>query len=266
MGCGTKSRISLEKGSDQGKSWLVWGWRASTSILLLLLLVILLVLLVILTIGTSAKKEAQEAQETTTGSQEKGCQGWMLMQRRGQYGNPPDFFSSKLWDDYVQGFGEPTKEFWLGLNTLANLTSSGTWELMVELEDFQNKSYIAMYHKFRVEPSPLYKLSISGYDTDASSLTDSLTQRHNSQSFSTSDRDNDISGSNCADLYLGAWWYDNCHVSNLNGYNYNRGDLPHEKPKYYAKGIIWMNNGNVEEQDYYFSWPKAEMKIRRKGC
>ena len=35
--------------------------------------------------------------------------GWILIQRRGQYGNPPDFFSSKLWDDYVQGFGEPTK-------------------------------------------------------------------------------------------------------------------------------------------------------------
>jgi len=256
-------------GSDQGKSWLVWGWRASTSILLLLLLVILLLLLVvILTRSTSATKEdqCQEAQETTTESQEKGCQGWMLIHRRGQYGNPPDFFSSKLWDDYVQGFGEPTKEFWLGLETMANLTSSGTWELLVELEDFKNKSYVAMYHRFSVESSPMYRLSISGYDTDASSLADSLTQRHNSQSFSTSDRDNDISGSNCADLYLGAWWYDNCHVSNLNGYNYNRGDLPHEKPKYYAKGIIWMNNGNVEEQDYYFSWPKAEMKIRRKGC
>ena len=110
MGCGTKSRISLEKGqpfhilvpkfscqqvierkvipnisttqrytsgNDQGKSWLVWGWRASTSILLLLLLVIVLVLLVILTKTTSATKEdqRQEAQETTTERQEMGCQG-----------------------------------------------------------------------------------------------------------------------------------------------------------------------------------------------
>ena len=35
--------------------------------------------------------------------------GWKLIQRRGQYGNPEDFFSLKLWNDYEQGFGEPEK-------------------------------------------------------------------------------------------------------------------------------------------------------------
>ena len=35
--------------------------------------------------------------------------GWILMQKRGQYGNPPDYFSSKLWVDYEQGFGEPSQ-------------------------------------------------------------------------------------------------------------------------------------------------------------
>ena len=34
---------------------------------------------------------------------------WTLIQKRGQFGNPKDFFSSKLWDDYVTGFGEPEK-------------------------------------------------------------------------------------------------------------------------------------------------------------
>ena len=160
-------------------------------------------------------------------------------------------------------------EFWLGLETISKITSLGTWELMVELEDFQNKSYIAVYHRFRVESSPLYRLSISGYDTAASSLADSLNggnEKHNGQAFSTRDRDNDKWVKNCAEQYLGAWWYDSCHNSNLNGYNYNRGDLPHESPRYYAKGIIWKNEANVAEQDHYFSWPKAEMKIRKKGC
>ena len=40
------------------------------------------------------------------------------------------------------------------------------------------------------------------------------------------------------------------------GRNYNRGDLPHETA-YFAKGIIWKNEGKVAEQDYYFSWPKV---------
>ena len=34
---------------------------------------------------------------------------WTVIQRRGQFGNPEDFFSSKLWDDYVNGFGSPLK-------------------------------------------------------------------------------------------------------------------------------------------------------------
>ena len=34
---------------------------------------------------------------------------WTLIQKRGQYGNPKDFFSSKLWEDYVTGFGDPEK-------------------------------------------------------------------------------------------------------------------------------------------------------------
>merc|ERR1719327_1144628 len=32
--------------------------------------------------------------------------GWITIQRRGQYGNSADFFSSKVWEDYAEGFGE----------------------------------------------------------------------------------------------------------------------------------------------------------------
>ncbi len=33
--------------------------------------------------------------------------GWTVIQSRGQFGNPKDFFSAKLWTDYVAGFGTP---------------------------------------------------------------------------------------------------------------------------------------------------------------
>ena len=33
--------------------------------------------------------------------------GWTVIQSRGQFGNPKDYFSVKQWQDYKNGFGEP---------------------------------------------------------------------------------------------------------------------------------------------------------------
>merc|ERR1719500_1252478 len=131
------------------------------------------------------------------------CEEWTLIQKRGQYGNPKDFFSSKLWDDYVAGFGEPEKEFWLGLAALSELTKSGIWELRVDLVDFEGTIYTAFYNDFKVEEAPLYRLSVAGFDSEMSTIRDSL-RKQNGMAFSTRDNDNDSSSANCAELFLGA--------------------------------------------------------------
>ena len=80
---------------------------------------------------------------------------------------------------------------------------------------------------------------------------DSLTLHHN-MPFSTKDQDNDQNpGESCAISYEGAWWYHNCHHSNLNG-RYLNGSHSSD-----ANGVNWYH-----WKGYHYSAKRAEMKIK----
>ena len=73
---------------------------------------------------------------------------------------------------------------------------------------------------------------------------------HNGLQFTTKDRDNDLrSGGNCAIVHRGAWWYEKCHHSNLNGL-YLSGQVDHN-------GVNWVHFGGR-----YSSLKFAQMKLR----
>ncbi len=65
------------------------------------------------------------------------------------------------------------------------------------------------------------------------SAGDSLTS-HNDLRFSTFDKDQDSSESNCAKLHLGAFWYANCLTTNPNGVY-----LWGEDPTHDGIGVVW---------------------------
>ena len=172
--------------------------------------------------------------------------GWTVFQRRRD--RSENFYRG--WADYVAGFGQLKGEHWLGLEKLVCLTTRRPrTELRVDLADFQGNYKYAQYSFFSVGNSGTnYRLNIAGYTgTAGDSLAD-----HNGMQFSTKDRDNDQrSSSNCATVtsFQGAWWYNNCHYSNLNGL-YRSGLSS-------TQGINW----------YYFlnnriSLKFAQMKLR----
>ena len=43
--------------------------------------------------------------------------GWTVIQRRGDYGNPQDYFL-RNWTEYKSGFGDLREDFWLGLEKI----------------------------------------------------------------------------------------------------------------------------------------------------
>ena len=171
--------------------------------------------------------------------------GWTVFQRR--MDGSVDFY--RYWTDYQRGFGNLSGEFWLGLDKIHRLTSTGT-ELRVDLRDFESNSAYAQYSSFSVgDSASKYNLSVSGYGGTAGDSLDF----QNGYQFSTRDQDNDAdSDSSCSELYKGGWWYSACHESNLNGLYH---DGSHSS---YADGVNWYT-----WKGHYYSLKFTEMKVRQ---
>jgi len=170
--------------------------------------------------------------------------GWTVFQKR-QDGSV-DFF--RAWDDYKRGFGNLNGEFWLGLDKINRLSVSGSYNLRVDLEDLHGNTAFAEYSLFAVTSERTkYRLSLGSYSGTAG---DSL-GAHRGMAFSTKDRDNDKHSGDCASYYKGAWWYNSCYSSNLNGL-YLHG-------KSSGQGMEW------EQWKDNYSVKRSEMKIRPKG-
>ena len=173
--------------------------------------------------------------------------GWTVFQRR-QDGSE-DFYRG--WDDYVAGFGDLEGEFWLGLDKIHRLTDAFIFAsntLRVDLKDFDDATRYAKYSTFDIKGlDENYKLEVSGYSGDAGN---SLSY-HNNKPFSTKDRDNDGRPFSCAEKYSGAWWYYQCHYSNLNGLYLGGSHTS------FADGVNWKT-----WRGYYYSLAVTEMKVR----
>ena len=94
--------------------------------------------------------------------------GWTVFQRRRD--GSENFYRG--WADYVAGFGNLKREFWLGLDHIHCLTSAAPrTELRIDLADFFGNYRHAQYDFFNVNgPSNNYILDV-GYHNLTSILS-----------------------------------------------------------------------------------------------
>ncbi|RUS74676.1 hypothetical protein EGW08_017556 [Elysia chlorotica] len=168
--------------------------------------------------------------------------GWIVIQRRTK--GDVDFYRD--WASYKTGFGTLDTDFWLGNDNIHYITSTGKYELRVDLKYGSDWLYYELYQNLYIaSEKDNYRLHFESYSGNAG---DSLSS-HNGWPFSTYDVDNDDALMNCAEKHHGAWWYHLCYHSNLNG-KWGAGDY---------KGLVW--NTLTRSASATFS----EMKIRKSG-
>ncbi|XP_072040384.1 ficolin-2-like [Amphiura filiformis] len=171
--------------------------------------------------------------------------GWTVFQRREDA--TVDFYQD--WQEYKIGFGSAGGNFWLGNENLHHITNQGSYELRIELSDFDGASKLAKYDHFRVgDETSGYILAIGSYSGNAG---DGMTERHHNSLFSTKDRENDTHSSvNCPVRYKGGWWYGDCYYANLNGVYLEGADST-------STGIVWAKWRGAQ-----YSLKRVEMKTR----
>ncbi|XP_035210226.1 protein scabrous-like [Stegodyphus dumicola] len=165
---------------------------------------------------------------------------WLVVQNRAD--GSENFYRS--WKEYRNGFGKPEGEHWLGNEILYLLTKDRQMKLRIDMRDTLGHYLFAEYDDFKVKSEEnLYTLVVGRYSGNAS---DALSH-HSGMGFSTHDKDNDASSTNCAMHYTAGWWYQHCHRADLNGR--------------FAIGMTWYD----EQKHDWIQLQSVDMKIKPLG-
>ena len=166
-------------------------------------------------VGFVAKYSYVEVNITTfnTSTNFSSINGWLVIHQK--LNNVTNF--NVTWAEYKAGFGTPAGNYWLGLEKMHQLTSTGTYKIRFELQSGMNNLWFsAEYDTFWIDAETHgYALHVSGYSGDAGDSLHytgkSMLNYHDGMQFSTWDRDNDRSALlNCASKYGAGNWYNSC--------------------------------------------------------
>jgi ficolin len=161
--------------------------------------------------------------------------GWTVFQKR--IDGSVSF--ERGWADYKTGFGDLNGEFWLGNDYLHRFTTGYFYMMRIRIHDWAGSMVYAEYPVFTVgDETSNYMLTLKGpYKGDDGNAMSA----HNSRSFSTFDRDNDVSASNCAADHKGGFWFTSCIENGANPNGAYLGNVINQE------GIVWKSWKNSFE-------------------
>ncbi len=172
---------------------------------------------------------------------ESGGGGWIVLVRRTPDVDERSSFD-RTWEEYENGFGNLSGEFWYGLKNMHCLTDAQQMEVEIEVSKINGTKLILSYGQFQVEgPSTSYTLQVS----DQQHTGFDFFGYHNALKFTTKDRNDE---NPCAEQRNGGWWF------NVNDC-YNVGISLDPRPQLHQRSA-----GGFMPFDY------AEMRVRTKSC
>ena len=140
--------------------------------------------------------------------------GWTVVQRRSR---PYEQSFERTWVEYRVGFGDLSKEFWLGNDNLHRIASSDSI-LRIELHRTNGTKGYAKYGGFRVaDETEKYRCDMTSYEGNiGNGFYGNTDPKLNirGMKFGTPDQDNDNYPDKC--FPDGAWWANQCGKVNLN--------------------------------------------------
>ncbi|XP_062616855.1 ficolin-2-like, partial [Saccostrea cucullata] len=143
--------------------------------------------------------------------------GWTVFQWR----HPLTENFTRNWEEYKDGFGNVTGEFWLGNEVVHLLTKPHRTLFHIGISDTNGHSWYERFDNMKVaSEAQKYTITLgraSGTAGDVSSRDHGGAGSMEGRPFTAYDRDNDLSPYNCADRCKGGWWFNFCDNVFLNG-------------------------------------------------
>lgn len=108
-------------------------------------------------------------------------------------------------NEFIEGFGRVDSDYWMGLTNMIDMTSTQRMSLRIEVSNSKEDKKVSEYDLFLIKPrEDNFKLVLG--EEKFGTLDDKF-KLHAGKSFSTRDENNGSQKKNCADTYLGGWWF-----------------------------------------------------------